>query len=90
METDTYTTAGESSDLELNLRLVDAGDVATGYATDTSDNCGSGDTTSDACSGGSASSNNTHGRALLFPGAGPTTFSSTTGGWPCIGRPMPH
>ena len=53
METDTHTTAGEFGDLGLNLRLVDAGDVATGYATDTSDDCGSGNTTSDACSGGS-------------------------------------
>lgn len=36
---------------ELNLRLVDAGPAATAFATDTSDNCGSGNTTSDACSG---------------------------------------
>ena len=37
----------------LNLRLVDAGPVASAYATSTDDNCGSGNTTSDACSGGS-------------------------------------
>ncbi|MFC0039530.1 FxLD family lanthipeptide [Actinomadura rayongensis] len=39
-------------DTELNLRLVDAGPVASGYATSTDDNCGSGNTGSDACSGG--------------------------------------
>ncbi|GAA3200587.1 FxLD family lanthipeptide [Actinocorallia longicatena] len=37
--------------LELNLRLVDAGPATSPHATDTSDNCGSGNTTSDACSG---------------------------------------
>jgi FxLD family lantipeptide len=40
-----------STEDELNLRLVDAGPVASGYATSTDDNCGSGNTTSDACSG---------------------------------------
>lgn len=33
----------------LNLRLVDAGPVASAYATNTDDNCGSGDTSSSAC-----------------------------------------
>lgn len=37
---------------ELTLRLVDAG-PASGHATSTDDDCGSGDTNSDACSGGS-------------------------------------
>ncbi|MEV6985426.1 FxLD family lanthipeptide [Sphaerisporangium sp. NPDC051017] len=40
---------------ELNLRLVDAGPAASGYATNTDDNCGSGDTGSDACSGDGSS-----------------------------------
>lgn len=35
----------------LNLRLVDAGSAASGYATSTDDGCGSGNTGSDACSG---------------------------------------
>ncbi|WP_405088831.1 FxLD family lanthipeptide [Microbispora sp. NBC_01389] len=39
-------------DYELNLRLVDAGPAASGYATSTDDDCGSGNTGSDACSGG--------------------------------------
>jgi FxLD family lantipeptide len=33
----------------LNLRLVDAGPVTSAYATNTDDNCGSGDTGSNAC-----------------------------------------
>lgn len=33
----------------LNVRLVDSGTVASGYATNTDDNCGSGNTGSDAC-----------------------------------------
>lgn len=37
---------------ELNLTLVDSGPAASGYATSTDDNCGSGNTDSDACSGG--------------------------------------
>jgi FxLD family lantipeptide len=39
-------------DDELNLRLVDAGPAAGAYATNTDDDCGSGNTGSDACSGG--------------------------------------
>lgn len=39
------------NDYDLNLRLVDAGPAATGYATSTDDQCGSGNTGSDACSG---------------------------------------
>ncbi|MCK9904188.1 FxLD family lanthipeptide [Frankia sp. Cpl3] len=35
---------------ELNIDLVDAG-PASGHATSTDDNCGSGNTGSDACSG---------------------------------------
>ncbi|GAB7043976.1 MULTISPECIES: FxLD family lanthipeptide [Catenuloplanes] len=35
----------------LDLTLVDAGPVATGYATGTDDGCGSGNTGSSACSG---------------------------------------
>ncbi|TCJ34565.1 FxLD family lanthipeptide [Parafrankia sp. BMG5.11] len=38
---------------ELNLNLVDAGTAASGHATSTDDECGSGDTNSDACSSGS-------------------------------------
>ena len=38
-------------DYELNLSLVDAGPAANGYATNTDDNCGSGNTGSTACSG---------------------------------------
>ncbi|WP_261568991.1 FxLD family lanthipeptide [Frankia gtarii] len=34
---------------ELDLRLVDAGTAASGHATSTDDNCGSGNTRSDAC-----------------------------------------
>ncbi|WP_256790408.1 MULTISPECIES: FxLD family lanthipeptide [Frankia] len=34
---------------ELNLRLVDAGSVASGHATSTDDECGSGNTESQAC-----------------------------------------
>ncbi|MGH3567278.1 MAG: FxLD family lanthipeptide [Pseudonocardia sp.] len=37
------------NEYELNLRLVDAGTVASGHATSTDDNCGSGETSSDAC-----------------------------------------
>lgn len=37
------------NEYDLNLRLVDAGTVASGHATSTDDNCGSGDTDSDAC-----------------------------------------
>ncbi len=37
------------NEYELNLRLVDAGSVASGHATSTDDNCGSGNTDSDAC-----------------------------------------
>jgi FxLD family lantipeptide len=39
-------------DLNLDLRLVDAGPAASAYATSTDDNCGSGNTGSDACTGG--------------------------------------
>ncbi|GAB3170959.1 hypothetical protein GCM10027059_38360 [Myceligenerans halotolerans] len=42
--------------LELNLRLVDAGPATSAYATNTDDNCGSGDTGTDACSDGDGSS----------------------------------
>jgi FxLD family lantipeptide len=41
-----------NDDFELDLRLVDAGPAASGYATSTDDGCGSGNTGSDACSGG--------------------------------------
>jgi FxLD family lantipeptide len=34
---------------ELNLRLVDAGTVASGHATNTDDECGSGNTGTAAC-----------------------------------------
>lgn len=37
------------ADYGLNLRLVDAGPVASAYSTSTDDNCGSGDTGSNAC-----------------------------------------
>ncbi|WP_018503844.1 FxLD family lanthipeptide [Parafrankia discariae] len=40
-------------EFDLNLNLVDAGPAASGHATTTSDECGSGNTDSDACSGGS-------------------------------------
>ncbi|MBB5866700.1 FxLD family lantipeptide [Allocatelliglobosispora scoriae] len=43
------------ADFALDITLVDAGPVASGYATDTSDNCGSGNTGSDACAGGGGS-----------------------------------
>ena len=36
----------------LDISLVDAGSAATGYATNTDDNCGSGNTGTSACSGG--------------------------------------
>jgi FxLD family lantipeptide len=42
---DTYPGMGDG----LNLRLVDAGPLASAYATSTEDNCGSGNTDSDAC-----------------------------------------
>ena len=42
----------DGQEYELNLRLVDAGPAASAYATNTDDNCGSGNTGSDACSGG--------------------------------------
>jgi FxLD family lantipeptide len=35
----------------LDFRLVDAGPAAGGYATNTDDNCGSGNTGSNACTG---------------------------------------
>ncbi|MFC8797143.1 hypothetical protein ACFT1B_34460 [Streptomyces griseoincarnatus] len=38
--------------LVLNLRLVDAGPGTSAYATNTDDDCGSGNTGSDACTGG--------------------------------------
>jgi FxLD family lantipeptide len=34
---------------DLNVRLVDSGDIASGHATSTDDNCGSGNTDSSAC-----------------------------------------
>ena len=34
---------------ELDVTLVESGDVADAHATNTSDNCGSGNTGSDAC-----------------------------------------
>jgi len=37
------------SEFTLDISLVDAGPVATGYATNTDDDCGSGNTNSDAC-----------------------------------------
>jgi len=46
-------TVEKDTDYALNVRLVDAGPVAGGYATSTDDNCGSGNTGSDACSEGS-------------------------------------
>lgn len=39
------------NEFELDLSLVDAGPVASGYATSTDDGCGSGNTGSSACSG---------------------------------------
>ncbi|WP_432830663.1 FxLD family lanthipeptide [Dactylosporangium sp. CA-092794] len=41
----------EGSEFRLDLTLVDAGPAATGYATNTDDNCGSGNTGSNACTG---------------------------------------
>jgi len=38
-----------NNEYELKLRLVDAGSVASGHATSTDDECGSGDTDSQAC-----------------------------------------
>ncbi|MEU4827727.1 FxLD family lanthipeptide [Actinomadura sp. NPDC023710] len=38
-----------TDDYELDVRLVDSGDTATGHATSTDDNCGSGNTGSNAC-----------------------------------------
>jgi FxLD family lantipeptide len=37
------------STFALDISLVDAGPAATGYATNTDDDCGSGNTGSDAC-----------------------------------------
>lgn len=37
------------SEFTLDVSLVDAGPAATGYATNTDDNCGSGNTSSNAC-----------------------------------------
>jgi FxLD family lantipeptide len=37
------------SEFTLDVSLVDAGPAATGYATNTDDNCGSGNTGSNAC-----------------------------------------
>ncbi|XVQ10324.1 FxLD family lanthipeptide [Spirillospora sp. CA-255316] len=34
---------------DLDIRLVDSGNAASGYATSTDDNCGSGNTGSNAC-----------------------------------------
>jgi FxLD family lantipeptide len=39
----------DNSEYELNLRLVDAGPLASGHATSTDDECGSGNTESSAC-----------------------------------------
>ncbi|MBL7487885.1 FxLD family lanthipeptide [Frankia sp. AgB1.9] len=39
----------DNPEYELDLRLVDAGTVAGGYATNTDDDCGSGDTGTSAC-----------------------------------------
>ena len=41
----------DAETFELDISLVDAG-PASGYATSTDDNCGSGNTGSNACSGG--------------------------------------
>lgn len=43
-------------DYELNLSLVDSGPAASGYATNTDDECGSGNTNSNACTGGGGGS----------------------------------
>jgi FxLD family lantipeptide len=42
------------TDYDLDIRLVEDGPAATGYATATDDGCGSGNTGSSACSGGRA------------------------------------
>ncbi|MEU8048398.1 FxLD family lanthipeptide [Micromonospora haikouensis] len=42
----------ELEEFDLDVTLVDAGPAASGYATNTDDNCGSGNTGSNACSGG--------------------------------------
>ncbi|GIH16070.1 FxLD family lanthipeptide [Rugosimonospora africana] len=39
----------EVSEFQLDVTLVDAGPASTGYATNTDDNCGSGNTGSNAC-----------------------------------------
>lgn len=39
----------DNGDYELDVRLVDSGDTASGHATSTDDNCGSGNTGSSAC-----------------------------------------
>ena len=39
----------DTAEYELNLRLVDAGPLASGHATSTDDQCGSGNTGSQAC-----------------------------------------
>ncbi|MFF5264601.1 FxLD family lanthipeptide [Actinomadura viridis] len=39
----------EHKEYELNVRLVDSGPTASGHATSTDDDCGSGNTGSDAC-----------------------------------------
>ncbi|PSK96193.1 FxLD family lantipeptide [Murinocardiopsis flavida] len=41
----------KEKEYELNLRLVDVGPAAGGFATSTDDGCGSGNTGSDACTG---------------------------------------
>ena len=41
----------ESTEFDLDISLVDAGPAASGYATGTDDNCGSGNTGSNACTG---------------------------------------
>ncbi|WJK41599.1 FxLD family lanthipeptide [Solwaraspora sp. WMMA2056] len=42
----------EIEEFDLDITLVDAGPATGGYATNTDDNCGSGNTGSNACSGG--------------------------------------
>ncbi|MBX6389650.1 MAG: FxLD family lanthipeptide [Frankia sp.] len=39
----------DTAEYELNLRLVEAGPLASGHATSTDDGCGSGNTESQAC-----------------------------------------
>jgi FxLD family lantipeptide len=39
----------DNPNYELDLTLVDAGPVESGYATNTDDNCGSGNTGTSAC-----------------------------------------